>query len=38
LCLPSDKFVKKDGWQWLEKDEILSLPLHRLMEKMIRFT
>lgn len=38
LCLSSDKFVKKDGWQWLEKDEILSLPLHRLMEKMIRFT
>lgn len=38
LCLPSNKFVQNDGWQWLEKDAILSLPLHRLMEKMIRFT
>ena len=38
LCLPDNKFVQKDGWQWLEKEAILSLPLHRLMEKMIRFT
>ena len=38
LCLSSDKFVEVDGWQWLEKEEILSKPLHRLMEKMIRFT
>lgn len=38
LCLSDNKFVQKDGWMWLRKDEILSLPLHRLMEKMIRFT
>ncbi len=38
LCLPDNKFVQADGWQWLEEASILSLPLHRLMEKMIRFT
>lgn len=38
LCLADNKFVDVDGWQWLEKEEILSRPLHRLMEKMIRFT
>lgn len=38
LCLPDNKFVQKDGWMWLDKEAILLLPLHRLMEKMIKFT
>jgi A/G-specific adenine glycosylase len=38
LCLPDDKFVQRDGWQWLLEADILDLPVHRLMEKMIRFT
>lgn len=38
LCLSDDKFVLRDGWQWLMEADILDLPVHRLMEKMIRFT
>lgn len=38
LCLPDDKFVQRDGWQWFLEADILDLPVHRLMEKMIRFT
>jgi len=38
LCLSDDKFVSPVDWQWCNLEEIQRLPLHRLMEKMIKFT
>ncbi len=38
LCLSEDKFVSSVDWQWCDFEEIQRLPLHRLMEKMIKFT
>lgn len=38
LCLSEDKFVSSVDWQWCDSEEIQRLPLHRLMEKMIKFT
>jgi hypothetical protein len=38
LCISSDKFVLNDGWERLNEADFLLKPIHRLMEKMIKFT
>lgn len=38
LYIPNNKFVGNAAWQWLNFSDLLSLPMHRLMEKMIKFT
>jgi A/G-specific adenine glycosylase len=38
LCISSDKFVLNDGWERFNEEEFLLKPIHRLMEKMIKFT
>lgn len=38
LCLSGDNFVSQVDWNWCNWEEIQRLPVHRLMEKMIKFT
>lgn len=38
LCISNDKFVLNEAWEWLNEEDFLSKPMHRLMEKMISFT
>lgn len=36
--ISEDKFVNDLDWEWHERSKMLQLPIHRLMEKMIKFT
>lgn len=38
LRISDDKFVSPSDWEWHNKESIANLPIHRLMEKMIKFT